>query len=420
MSSTMIQESATIDGEQVRAITESRLDALLEGYELYGITIDDQMAINICDDIVQGMKQLTHNCNCPRFSSLPAGMDSQYPRLVEQAVGLSANLVKTKIDRRRLMAKSAGGSATGYNAQDENARMKPDTHAGPLVLISHSSKDVELATALIELLKAGIGLLADQIRCTSVDGYRLPVGVDTASKLREEVNAAAVVIGLITPSSLSSHYVMFELGARWGADLFVAPLLAGVEAGTFSSPLSLLNSLSANNEAQLHQLLADIGNELELRVQLPPSYLHNVSAVKALADAVPKSTSVASIPPAVREQLKVAISAEGTPPLQVLRVVANRPVEVSRVEYMLSSEATIASEDVSKRGGQVEIPINDGCFIKLWNTPRPDRNHYDHSGPAKMAVTISADGDTRQYILPVQMEATPRRIVGSKTFYNRD
>jgi hypothetical protein len=65
MSGAMIQETARIDGEQIRAITEARLDAILEGYELYGIPIDEQMAINICDEIVQGMKQLIHNCKCP-------------------------------------------------------------------------------------------------------------------------------------------------------------------------------------------------------------------------------------------------------------------------------------------------------------------------------------------------------------------
>jgi hypothetical protein len=126
---------------------------------------------------------------------------------------------------------------------------QPITHRGLSVFISHSSKDADLALALIELLKAGLGLMADQIRCSSVDGYRLPVGVNTEDKLREEVNAAKVVIGLITPSSLTSYYVMFELGARWGANLFLAPLLAGVKASELRGPLSLLNALSANSDA---------------------------------------------------------------------------------------------------------------------------------------------------------------------------
>src|SRR5260370_11765287 len=47
MSGTMINESARIDGEQIKAMTQSRIDAILEGYELYGVDIDEQMAINI-------------------------------------------------------------------------------------------------------------------------------------------------------------------------------------------------------------------------------------------------------------------------------------------------------------------------------------------------------------------------------------
>jgi hypothetical protein len=301
---------------------------------------------------------------------------------------------------------------------------RPATDSGLLVFISHSSKDADFALALIDLLKAGLALTADQIRCSSVDGYRLPVGVNTEGKLREEVNAAKVVIGLITTSSLASYYVMFELGARWGANLFLAPLLAGVKASELSGPLGLLNALSASNEAQLHQLLEDISRHLGLRLQPAASYVRHVSGVKALVDAIANpATTQAAATALPKQKLKMTLSAEGTPPSQILKVVANRHVKVSRVEYMLSSEASMAGEDVSVDGETIEIPINDGSVLKLWNTPRPDRNNYDHSGPAKIAVTVSVDGETDQYILPVQMEfmmqnnTAYRKLVGSKTFY---
>lgn len=155
MSGTMIHESARIDGEQVRAITESRLDALLEGYELYGITIDDQTAVNLCDQVVQGMKQLTFNCKCPTFNgSLPAGLESQYPRLVEQAVGLSANLVKTEIDRRRLMAKKTEGSTTIYNVQGENARVNVNSHDHSVNLVTKSKE--EFFATLQQRIESGV------------------------------------------------------------------------------------------------------------------------------------------------------------------------------------------------------------------------------------------------------------------------
>jgi hypothetical protein len=160
------------------------------------------------------------------------------------------------------------------------------TNRNILVFISHSSKDAVLAFALIELLQAGLGLRPNQIRCSSVDGYRLPVGVNTEAKLREEVNGARVVIGLITPSSLSSAFVMFELGARWGANQFLAPLLAGVKPSELSGPLSLLNALSSSNEAQLHQLLENVSEQLELPLQSAASYTRYIPAVKLSSEAL--------------------------------------------------------------------------------------------------------------------------------------
>src|ERR1017187_40128 len=52
MSGNMIYQNAQIDASQIRAITKSRLDALLEGYELYAVEIDDLMAVNLCDEVI--------------------------------------------------------------------------------------------------------------------------------------------------------------------------------------------------------------------------------------------------------------------------------------------------------------------------------------------------------------------------------
>ncbi len=181
-------------------------------------------------------------------------------------------------------ARTDTASATTANPVDKNAARMPEPTV--LVFISHSSKDADLALALIELLKAGLGLLSKQIRCSSVDGYRLPVGANTETQLREEVRAAKVMIGLITPSSMSSSFVLFELGARWGAGLFLAPLLAGVKAQELSRPLNLLNALSSNNDAQLHQLLDDVSKQLGLPLQNAASYVRNISAVRQLSEGI--------------------------------------------------------------------------------------------------------------------------------------
>lgn len=204
-----------------------------------------------------------------------------------------------------------------------NSMVTPPTHRGLLVFISHSNKDAELALALIELLRSALGLLADQIRCSSVDGYRLPVGVNTEEKLREEVNAAAVVIGLVTPNSLPSHYVMFELGARWGAKLFLAPLLAGVKTSELSGPLSLLNALVADKEEQLHQLLKDVSLRLGVPLQNTSSYLRHISPVKTLAQNIPTRINV-NVPLAEPSPMSIEFEPSSGKSDKIVLTVTNR------------------------------------------------------------------------------------------------
>lgn len=90
---------------------------------------------------------------------------------------------------------------------------------------------------------------------------------------------------------------------------------------------------------------------------------------------------------------------------------------------MLSNETCVQAQDVSLSGEKVDIPLIHDAIRKIWNVPRADRNNYDQSGPAKIGVTVSVGGKTRQYVLPVQMEnhflnsTMYARMVGSKTFY---
>jgi len=83
------------------------------------------------------------------------------------------------------------------------------------VFISHSARDADAAAALIRVLRSALVLPATAIRCTSVDGYRLPGGADTNSRLRQEVNEADALLGIISATSLRSLYVVFDL-ARAG------------------------------------------------------------------------------------------------------------------------------------------------------------------------------------------------------------
>lgn len=145
------------------------------------------------------------------------------------------------------------------------------------IFISHNNSDLDLAERLIDLLRISLNLVPEQIRCTSVDGYRLPGGAKTDEQLRMEVHESKILIGIITPKSMTSPYVLFELGARWGSGYPMIPLLAkGITPFFLKGPLEGINCLSCNSVPQVHQLIDEISKELEIPIQTTQSYQNKV------------------------------------------------------------------------------------------------------------------------------------------------
>src|SRR5262245_30919342 len=131
------------------------------------------------------------------------------------------------------------------------------------IFLSHASKDADVASALVDLLRTALNLPADAIRCSSVDGYRLPAGVPLDQQLKREVHAAEAFVCLISPASIQSIYVLFELGARWGANRHMLPLLApGVPASVLGGPIANLTALRADRAGELHQFIAETAKRL--------------------------------------------------------------------------------------------------------------------------------------------------------------
>lgn len=160
----------------------------------------------------------------------------------------------------------------------------------PDIFISHSSQDAALARQIVDLLRSGLNLRGDRIRCTSVDGYRLASGVDTEHQLRKEALNARVVIGILSAFSLASAYVLFELGARWGAGKPLIPLLApGMGPQALRGPLTSINALSCDSSSQLHQLVGDVAAILGLETENAAVYQYCIDSIIYAAHTVPSA-----------------------------------------------------------------------------------------------------------------------------------
>jgi hypothetical protein len=151
------------------------------------------------------------------------------------------------------------------------------------IFVSHSSKDADIAAAIVEMLRAALNIPSVEIRCTSVNGYRLETGISTDEQLRQEIHEAKVLIGLITSESLKSYYVLFELGARWGAGNFLAPVLAGVNSRDLPGPLTGRNAINCSDPGQIHQLVDDIAKQLGRVTDKYSSYAKYIDQLSKLS-----------------------------------------------------------------------------------------------------------------------------------------
>lgn len=172
------------------------------------------------------------------------------------------------------------------------------------LFISHSSKDQKLVEKLIELVKNALRLSSNEIRCTTIDGYRLPGGAKTHEQLKRELRDSKAFIGLISAAATDSMYVLFELGARWGSDKHLLPLLApDVSPDILKGPLSDLNALSCKNSSQLQQLVQDLADVLEIKPESPAAYQRYIDSILAISPSVSKIPSEGDqveVPPACK------------------------------------------------------------------------------------------------------------------------
>jgi len=182
------------------------------------------------------------------------------------------------------------------------------------VFISHSHLDADLVKDLIVLLRSALNLPSSQIRATSVDGFRLPGGANTAEQLRLEVQSAKVLVGIISRTSLKSAYVTFELGARWGSGKPMIPLLApDVGVDSLSGPLQGINALSCQSSAQLHQFVEEMAGHLNLALDRSAAYqkcvdeiLEHGSIASASADDFARQAVPLRLSDAAKELLLAA------------------------------------------------------------------------------------------------------------------
>jgi len=211
--------------------------------------------------------------------------------------------VSQKERQAHLLSKTGSMSnfpVSGYAAFSEITEkpkeLKKANSKSAKIFVSHSNQDKELVQALTDLLKAAFRLPAKDILCTSVPGHKLAGGADTEDELLALLRDARLLIGVITPASLSSSYVLFELGARWGLQKPHIPLVAsGAGMSDIKEPLKAKNALNAADQDDALQLIEDVARYLNLKSEPVSAYNAKVRQLVSIAKA--RKTEASNVAP---------------------------------------------------------------------------------------------------------------------------
>ncbi len=94
----------------------------------------------------------------------------------------------------------------------------------------------------------------------------------------------------------------------------------------------------------------------------------------------------------------------GPPDQQAVEIRSSKPIKLLRIEYLHSTDACIVSQDTDISGKEINMRLDHKKVVELNNSGRPDKNHWDHSGPAKLRLVIEESGKQKAMILPVHLE----------------
>jgi hypothetical protein len=157
------------------------------------------------------------------------------------------------------------------------------------IFISHASGDEALAAALVDCIMACMTLNDDDILCTSVPGHKLPLGSDFGQLLRDELRESSVVIGLLTTAAVRSGWVLFELGATWGAGKNLKPLVSReLDITALPGPLSGRHVARMSDRNDMAQFIEELTASIGARGRSSAKVSH---AIDSFLDHQPQSTS---------------------------------------------------------------------------------------------------------------------------------
>lgn len=209
----------------------------------------------------------------------------------------------------------------------------------PKVFLSHSSVDLAVAEAFVDLVVGTIAIHDDDVRCTSVSGNRLKTGAPVLESVRSDLNGCEVVVALISSFSRSSAWVLCEIGAAIFGQKRLFPVMVGLDASALPGPLGGLNAISLESRT-------DLGNILEELAEAIGSRRRPLNKVNSAIDQF-----LERLANALQDRPK---ETDAMHPLK--QVLAGRSGEVRQFVLLLEAHATLLHISRHLEAREIHIP----------------------------------------------------------------
>jgi len=148
ISGASVMETAKLNAQRITAMLESRLDLLLEGFELHHVDVDENLRDRLVAELGTLRSTWIHSTGMAfdhdNVLNQRLVQQSAYIQILEQNTGMHQNEVRTKIDRRRLMPKRTEptSSVTIYHVQGDNNRWLTNSEDHSVNVIVQPSEQI--------------------------------------------------------------------------------------------------------------------------------------------------------------------------------------------------------------------------------------------------------------------------------------
>jgi hypothetical protein len=143
VSGPMVSATAELHGQRIKSMLQARLDALLEGYELYGVPLDEQLESSIIKEIMSLRDTWVAQAKSAAPTGIPQGMHSAFAQAVAHQSTVSVNSVKVQVERRRLMPKKTESqNITIFHLEGANSRVNMNSHDQSLNVVTTSGDQI--------------------------------------------------------------------------------------------------------------------------------------------------------------------------------------------------------------------------------------------------------------------------------------